>query len=139
MGRAWHNGDCASRNAEGKQSKHSRPAEDGRLSGVRQLRNHRQKLFRSKFQRPESGQRHVACVRGLEASGVGPLIDEQKRIEAELEAVAKEACSQGGHSVGHVALQAASLMAVKLGSFYDCKAAPAVLQALLRIAEGRTQ
>jgi hypothetical protein len=49
-----------------------------------------------------------------EASGVGPLVDEQKRIEAELEAAAKEACSLGGHSVADVALQAAALLAVKL-------------------------
>ena len=32
------------------------------------------------------------------------------------------------------ALQAASLLAVNLGSYYDCKATPAVLQALLAVA-----
>ena len=69
-----------------------------------------------------------------EASGVGPLVDEKKRIDGELEAVAKETCSFGGHSAGAVALQAASLLAVKLSSYYDCKAAPAVLQALLKVA-----
>ena len=68
-----------------------------------------------------------------EASGVGPLIDEQNRIERELEAAAKEACSLVGHSVASVALQAASLIAVKLSSYYDCKAAPAVLMALLEV------
>jgi hypothetical protein len=69
-----------------------------------------------------------------EASGVGALVDEQKRIEGELEAVAKETCSMRGNSVGDVALQAASLLAVKLSSYYDCKAAPAALQALLEVA-----
>jgi proteasome assembly chaperone (PAC2) family protein len=34
------------------------------------------------------------------------------------------------------AIQAAALLAVKLGSFYDHKAAPAVLQALLKVAHG---
>jgi hypothetical protein len=68
-----------------------------------------------------------------EASGVGPLIDEQNRIERELEAAAKEACSLVGHSVASVALQAASLITVKLSSYYDCKAAPAVLMALLEV------
>jgi hypothetical protein len=65
---------------------------------------------------------------------VGPLVDEQKRIEGELEAVAKETCSLGGNSAADVALQAASLLAVKLSSYYDCKAAPAVLKALLEVA-----
>jgi hypothetical protein len=37
-------------------------------------------------------------------------------------------------SVGDVALQAASLLAVKLGSYHDCKRARAVLQALLEVA-----
>jgi hypothetical protein len=69
-----------------------------------------------------------------EASGVGPLVDEQKRIDAELEAVAKEACSLGGHSAADVALQAASLLAAKLSSFHDFKAAPAVLEVLLEVA-----
>jgi hypothetical protein len=45
-----------------------------------------------------------------EASDVGRLIGEQNRIERELEAAAKEACSLVGHSVGHITLQAASLM-----------------------------
>jgi hypothetical protein len=35
---------------------------------------------------------------GGTASGVGPLVDEQKRIESKLEAVAKETCSLGDHS-----------------------------------------
>jgi hypothetical protein len=68
-----------------------------------------------------------------EASGVGPLVEEQKRIEAELEAVAKEACSLGGHSAADVALQAAALLAARLCNYYDCKAAPAVLEALLEV------
>jgi hypothetical protein len=49
---------------------------------------------------------------------------EQKRIENELE----------GHSVGRVVLPATSLLAMKLGSYHDCKAAPAVLQAFLDFA-----
>jgi hypothetical protein len=61
-------------------------------------------------------------------------MDERKRIEAELEAAARQACSLGGQSVADVALQAASLLAVKLSSYYDCEAAPAVLQALLEVA-----
>ena len=69
-----------------------------------------------------------------EASGRGALIDEKNRIEGELEAAAKEACSLPCHSVGHVALQAAALMALKLGAYHDCKRAPDVLQALLDCA-----
>jgi hypothetical protein len=56
------------------------------------------------------------------------------RIENELEGTSKESCRLGGHSVGHVALPAASLLAMKLGSYHDCKSAPAVLQALLDFA-----
>lgn len=62
------------------------------------------------------------------------MIDEKYRIEGELEAAAKEACSLGGHSLGHVALQGASLMAVKACSLYGWKDAPAVLWALLKVA-----
>ena len=40
-----------------------------------------------------------------EASGVGALIRERDRIESELEAVAKEACSLGGHSIADSALR----------------------------------
>jgi hypothetical protein len=72
-----------------------------------------------------------------EASGVGPLVDEQKRIEVELETVAKEACSLAAHGAADVALQAGALMAAKLSSFHDCKAAPAVLEALLEVAPAR--
>jgi hypothetical protein len=46
----------------------------------------------------------------------------------------KETCSLGDHSAADVALQAASLLAVNLSSYYDCKATPAVLQALLAVA-----
>jgi hypothetical protein len=69
-----------------------------------------------------------------EASGMGVLVGEKNRIDGELEAAAKEACSLGGHSIGHVALQAASLMAVKADSLYDCKSAPDLLCALLKVA-----
>jgi hypothetical protein len=61
---------------------------------------------------------------------MGALVGEKNRIEGELEAAPKEACSLGGHSIGHVALQAASLLAVKL----DCKCAPELLRALLKVA-----
>jgi hypothetical protein len=62
------------------------------------------------------------------------VVDEQKRIENELEGTSKEACRLGGHSVGRVVLPATSLLAMKLGSYHDCKAAPAVLQAFLDFA-----
>jgi hypothetical protein len=82
-----------------------------------------------------SEEHHAAMWAEREASGLGDLVRERDRIEGELEAAAKEACSLGGHSVADVALQAASLLAVKLSSYYDCKAAPAVLQALLEFAD----
>jgi hypothetical protein len=69
-----------------------------------------------------------------QASGVGHLVEEQKRIDGELEAVAKEACSLGGHSAADVALQAAALLAVEFSSYYAWRAAPKVLQALLEVA-----
>ena len=69
-----------------------------------------------------------------EASGVGAVVRERDRIDGELEAAAKEACSIGGHSVADVALQAASLLAVKLSSYYECERAPGVVLALLEIA-----
>jgi hypothetical protein len=53
----------------------------------------------------------------------------QGSIERELEAAATEACDLAGSSPAHVALQAAALL-----SYYDCEAAPAVLQALLKVA-----
>ena len=43
------------------------------------------------------------------------------------------AFNQGGHSVADVALQAAALLAVKLGSYHDFRRAPAVISALLEI------
>jgi hypothetical protein len=49
--------------------------------------------------------------------------------------VARDACSLRGQSVADVALQAAALLAARLCNYYDCKAAPAVLQALLEVAE----
>jgi hypothetical protein len=49
-------------------------------------------------------------------------------------AAATEACDLAGSGPAHVALQAAALLAVKLSSYYECKAAPAVLQALLEVA-----
>ena len=58
----------------------------------------------------------------------------KNRIEAELETAAKDAFSLGGHGLCHVTLQAAALMAVRLGSYRDCKQAPKVLLALLKFA-----
>ena len=72
-------------------------------------------------------------------SGVGSLADEGKRIEDELEAVAKEArtldASRSVSGPANAALRAAALLAVKLGAFYDHKEeASAVLRELLRVA-----
>jgi hypothetical protein len=75
---------------------------------------------------------------GRQMSGVGPLVEERKRIEEELEAVAKEAraldASRAVSGPANAALRAAALLAVKLGAFYEHKEAPAVLQALLKVA-----
>jgi hypothetical protein len=71
-------------------------------------------------------------------SGIGPLVEERKRIEEELEAVAKEArtldASRPVSGPANAALRAAALLAVKLGAFYEHKEAPAVLEALLKVA-----
>jgi hypothetical protein len=67
-------------------------------------------------------------------SGIGPLVEERKRIEEELEAVAKEARTLDASGPANAALRAAALLAVKLGAFYEHKEAPAVLQALLKVA-----
>ena len=71
-----------------------------------------------------------------EQGGVGQrgLDRRETSYRRQLEAAAKEACGLRGHSIGHVALQAASLMAVKAGSYYDHREAPAVLRALLKVA-----
>jgi hypothetical protein len=71
---------------------------------------------------------------GRQISGVGPLVEERKRIEEELEAVAKEARALDASGPYNAALRAAVLLAVKLGAFYVHKEAPAVLQELLRVA-----
>jgi hypothetical protein len=71
-------------------------------------------------------------------SGIGSLVEERKRIEEELEAVAKELCSLDASrpvsGPANAALRAAALLAVKLGAFYEHKEAPAVLEALLKVA-----
>ena len=67
-------------------------------------------------------------------SGIGSLAEEGKRIEEELEAVAKEAHTLDASGPYNAALRAAALLAVKLGAFYEHKEAPAVLQELLRVA-----
>jgi hypothetical protein len=69
-----------------------------------------------------------------EASGIGALAEEGRRIEEELEAVAKEVCSLDASRPANASLQAAALLAVKLGAFYEHKEAPAVLEALLKVA-----
>ena len=71
---------------------------------------------------------------GRQISGIGPLIEERKRIEEELEAVAKEARTLDASGPASAALRAAALLAVKLGAFYEHKEAPAVMQAA---AQGR--
>jgi hypothetical protein len=71
-----------------------------------------------------------------EASGVGAAVEDKRRIEEDLQSAAQVAFNQGGHSVADVALQAAALLAVKLGSYHDFRRAPAVISALLEIASG---
>ena len=75
---------------------------------------------------------------GRQISGIGPLVEERKRIEEELEAVAKEArtldASRAVSGPANAALRAAALLAVKLGAFHEHKEALAVLQALLKVA-----
>jgi hypothetical protein len=80
-------------------------------------------------QRAAIARRVSTLLREREASGV-----EQERIQDELKAAAKEACDLDASSPFNTALQAAALLALKLSSFHDCKAAPAVLQALLEVA-----
>ena len=77
---------------------------------------------------------HARMWADREASGVGALVCERDRIAGELEAAAKEACSIGGPNIADIALQAASLLAGKLSSYYDCERAPGVVAALLEIA-----
>jgi hypothetical protein len=72
-----------------------------------------------------------------EASGMGAAVDEKRRIEEDLQTAAEAAFDREGHSVADVALQAAALLAVKLGSYHDLKHAPAVILALLEVASGR--
>jgi hypothetical protein len=67
-------------------------------------------------------------------SGIGPLVEERKRIEEELEAVAKEARTLDASGPANAALRAAALLAVKLSAFYEHNEAPAVLEALLKVA-----
>jgi hypothetical protein len=65
---------------------------------------------------------------------MGAAVEAQERVSEALTASAKEALDRGGYSVTDVALQAAALLAVKLGSYHDFKRAPAVISALLEIA-----
>jgi hypothetical protein len=58
----------------------------------------------------------------------------RKRIEEELEAVAREVCSLDASRPANAALQAAALLAVKVGAFYEHKEPLAVLEALLKVA-----
>jgi hypothetical protein len=72
-----------------------------------------------------------------DASGMGAPVEAQERVSEALTASAKEALDRGGHSVADVALQAAALLAVKLGSYHDFKHATAVISALLEVANER--
>jgi hypothetical protein len=74
-----------------------------------------------------------------EASGMGAAVEDKRRIEEGLQSAAGAAFDQGGHSVADVALQAAALIAVKLGSYHDLKHAPAVILALLEVAKGQQE
>jgi hypothetical protein len=67
-----------------------------------------------------------------EASGIGSLIEERRRIKDELEALATEACSLGGSSPAHVALQAAALLVSGAG----VRDVPPALLSLLEVAQG---
>jgi hypothetical protein len=74
-----------------------------------------------------------------EASGVAAAVDDSRRIEDDLQTAMQAAFDQEGHSVADVALQAAALIAVKLGSYHDLKHAPAVILALLEVAGGQAE
>jgi hypothetical protein len=80
-------------------------------------------------QRAAIARRVSTLLREREASGV-----EQERIQDELKAAAKEACDLDASSPFNTALQAAALLALKLGAFYEHKEAPQVLEALLKVA-----
>jgi hypothetical protein len=75
--------------------------------------------------------------RSPDLSGIGPWVEERKRIEEELEAVAKEARALDASGPYNAALRAAALLAVKLGAFYEHKEAPAVLRRCSRSPERR--
>ena len=47
---------------------------------------------------------------------MGAAVEDKRRIEEDLQSAAQVAFDRGGHSVADVALQAAALLAVKLGS-----------------------
>jgi hypothetical protein len=72
-----------------------------------------------------------------EASGVAAAVEDKRRIEEDLQSTAEGAFDREGHSVADIALQAAALIAVKLGSYHDFKRAPAVILALLEVAKGQ--
>jgi hypothetical protein len=74
-----------------------------------------------------------------EASGVGAAVDAKQRIEEDLQSAAQAALTREGSSVADVALQAAALLAVKLGSYHDFRRAPAVILALLEVAGGQAE
>jgi hypothetical protein len=76
-------------------------------------------------------ERHYARMwADREASGIGPLIEERRRIKDEIEALATEACSLGGSSWALAALQAAALSCQADG----VRDVPAALLALLEVA-----
>jgi hypothetical protein len=72
-----------------------------------------------------------------DASGMGAAVEAQERVSEAIRASATAALDLGGHRVADVALQAAALLAVKLGSYHEFKRAPAVISALLEVANER--
>ena len=89
----------------------------------------RQELLEDRPQRAAIALRIIAALRERDAWGI-----DQERIENELKAAAREARDLAASKLANVAIQAASLLAVKLGHYHDHREAPSVLQALLDFA-----
>jgi len=70
-----------------------------------------------------------------EASGIGGLLDRQKRIGGEPEAATTEACGLVGHSPASVACRPPRSSVTALGSS-PAATAPALVDALLEVAGG---
>jgi hypothetical protein len=83
---------------------------------------------------------HYACVwADREASGVAAVVDDSRRIEEDLQSARGRPSTGKAIASQTFALQAAALIAVKLGSYHDLKHAPAVILALLEVASGRAE